>query len=45
MKQRVVDIDCDAASARELGRVVHAHPTLSEALMEAAQAAAGQATH
>ncbi len=25
MKQRVVDIDCDAASARELGRVLRAY--------------------
>lgn len=31
------------ATARELGRTVHAHPTLSEALMEAALAASGEA--
>ena len=32
-------------SARELGWLVHAHPTLSEAIKEAALAAEGQAIH
>ncbi len=31
------------ATARELGRTIHAHPTLSEALMEAALVACGEA--
>ncbi len=34
-----------AAVARDLADTIHAHPTLSETLMEAAEAAIGQATH
>lgn len=34
-----------AAVARDLAETIHAHPTLSETLMEAAEAAFGQATH
>jgi dihydrolipoamide dehydrogenase len=34
-----------AAVARDLTDSIHAHPTLSETLMEAAEAAFGQATH
>jgi dihydrolipoamide dehydrogenase len=34
-----------AAVARDLAESIHAHPTLSETLMEAAEAAFGQATH
>ena len=34
-----------AAVARDLAESIHAHPTLSETLMEAAEAALGQATH
>jgi dihydrolipoamide dehydrogenase len=33
------------ASAEDLARIVHAHPTLSEALHEAALAAQGRAIH
>lgn len=32
-------------TTEEIGRTVHAHPTLSEALMEAAHAVSGQAIH
>jgi len=32
-------------TAHEIARNVHAHPTLSEALMEAAEGAVGQAIH
>ena len=32
-------------TTREIARNVHAHPTLSEALMEAAHAAEGHAIH
>lgn len=32
-------------TTHEIGRNVHAHPTLSEAIMEAAEAAAGKAIH
>ena len=32
-------------SAEDLARTVHAHPTLSEAMKEAAMATAGQAIH
>jgi dihydrolipoamide dehydrogenase len=34
-----------AAVARDLAESIHAHPTLSETLMEAAESAYGQATH
>lgn len=34
-----------AAVARDLADSIHAHPTLSETMMEAAEAAIGQATH
>lgn len=34
-----------AAVARDLADTIHAHPTLSETLMEAAEATIGQATH
>ncbi len=34
-----------AAVARDLAETIHAHPTLSETLMEAAEASYGQATH
>jgi dihydrolipoamide dehydrogenase len=34
-----------AAVARDVAESIHAHPTLSETLMEAAEAAFGQATH
>ncbi len=34
-----------AAVARDLAESIHAHPTLSETLMESAEAAYGQATH
>ncbi len=34
-----------AAVARDLAESIHAHPTLSETIMEAAEAALGQATH
>ena len=34
-----------AAVARDLADTIHAHPTLSETLMEAAEAVFGQATH
>jgi len=34
-----------AAVARDLAETIHAHPTLSETLMEAAEADFGQATH
>ncbi len=34
-----------AAVARDLAESIHAHPTLSETIMEAAEAAYGQATH
>jgi dihydrolipoamide dehydrogenase len=34
-----------AAVARDLAESIHAHPTLSETLMEAAESAFGQATH
>jgi dihydrolipoamide dehydrogenase len=34
-----------AAVARDVAETIHAHPTLSETLMEAAEAAFGQATH
>lgn len=34
-----------AALARDLAESIHAHPTLSETLMESAEAAFGQATH
>ncbi|MGE3316115.1 MAG: NAD(P)/FAD-dependent oxidoreductase, partial [Planctomycetaceae bacterium] len=34
-----------AAVARDLAESIHAHPTLSETLMESAEAAFGQATH
>lgn len=33
------------ATARELGRAVHAHPTLGEAMMEAAHAVHGESAH
>jgi dihydrolipoamide dehydrogenase len=33
------------ATARQLGEMIHAHPTLSEALMEAAEDVHGQAIH
>jgi dihydrolipoamide dehydrogenase len=33
------------ATAHEIGRTVHAHPTLAEAIMEAARAAEGKAIH
>lgn len=33
------------AQASELGQTIHAHPTLAEAVMEAANAALGQAVH
>jgi dihydrolipoamide dehydrogenase len=33
------------ATTEELFRTIHAHPTLSEALMEAAHAASGHAIH
>jgi len=33
------------ASAEDIARTCHAHPTLSEAVKEAAQAAAGRAIH
>ena len=33
------------ATAEELGRTIHAHPTLSEAVMEAAHASHGAAIH
>jgi dihydrolipoamide dehydrogenase len=32
------------ATAEELGHIMHAHPTLSEAVMEAAEATHGMAT-
>ena len=32
-------------TAKEFGRIVHAHPTLSEAIKEAALAVDGQAIH
>ena len=32
-------------TTREIARNVHAHPTLSEAVMEAAEAAEGEAIH
>jgi dihydrolipoamide dehydrogenase len=32
-------------TAEEVHRAIHAHPTLSEALMEAAAATAGEAIH
>jgi len=34
-----------AAVARDLSDIIHAHPTLSETLMESAEALIGQATH
>ena len=34
-----------AAVARDLAETIHAHPTLSETLMEAAESVYGQATH
>jgi dihydrolipoamide dehydrogenase len=34
-----------AAVARDVAETIHAHPTLSETLMEAAESAFGQATH
>jgi len=34
-----------AAVARDLAETIHAHPTLSETLMESAESAFGQATH
>ena len=34
-----------AALARDLAESIHAHPTLSETIMESAEAAFGQATH
>jgi len=34
-----------ACVARDLADTIHAHPTLSETLMEAAEAVFGQATH
>jgi dihydrolipoamide dehydrogenase len=34
-----------AAVARDVAETIHAHPTLSETLMEASEAAFGQATH
>jgi dihydrolipoamide dehydrogenase len=34
-----------AAVARDLAESIHAHPTLSETLMEGAEALIGQATH
>jgi dihydrolipoamide dehydrogenase len=34
-----------AAVARDLAETIHAHPTLSESLMEAAESVFGQATH
>jgi dihydrolipoamide dehydrogenase len=34
-----------AAVARDLAESIHAHPTLSETLMEAAEGLFGQATH
>ena len=34
-----------AAVARDLADSIHAHPTLSETVMEAAEAFLGQATH
>ena len=33
------------ATARDLAETIHAHPTLSETLMEAAEAVIGQPTH
>jgi dihydrolipoamide dehydrogenase len=33
------------ATARDLADSIHAHPTLSETLMEAAEAVFGQPTH
>jgi dihydrolipoamide dehydrogenase len=33
------------ASAADLGMTIHPHPTLSEAIMEAAKAAQGEAIH
>ena len=34
-----------AAVARDVAETIHAHPTLSETLMEAAETEFGQATH
>jgi dihydrolipoamide dehydrogenase len=34
-----------ACVARDVAETIHAHPTLSETLMEAAETAFGQATH
>jgi pyruvate/2-oxoglutarate dehydrogenase complex dihydrolipoamide dehydrogenase (E3) component len=34
-----------AAVARDLAETIHAHPTLSETVMEAAESVYGQATH
>ena len=34
-----------SASAEDIGRTCHAHPTLSEAVKEAAMAVAGRAIH
>jgi dihydrolipoamide dehydrogenase len=33
------------ATAEELGRAIHAHPTLAEAVMEAAHASHGASIH
>jgi len=33
------------ASAADIGMTIHPHPTLSEAIMEAAKAAQGEAIH
>ena len=33
------------ATAEEIVRTIHAHPTMSEAIMEAAEAALGRAIH
>ncbi|MDI7267686.1 MAG: dihydrolipoyl dehydrogenase [Myxococcota bacterium] len=37
-------VEC-GLTARRIGEAIHAHPTLAEALMEAARAVAGEATH
>ena len=34
-----------AASARDLALTMHAHPTLSETIMEAAELVSGMSTH
>jgi dihydrolipoamide dehydrogenase len=42
--EAVVAIEMGAV-ARDLADSIHAHPTLSETIMEAAEAVFGQATH